>query len=262
MFESLAATIGDLIHRDADRNQKNKANQAAHRHAATERETQREFAQHGLRWKVEDARRAGISPLFALGASGSSYSPVSQPFTESSGYDSPIKDIAQLGQSVARAAGATQTAEERQMVQLQLANARADLDGRTIDNQIKASELARLQKGPAFPSNNNFIDGQGNSGVKTNPMERSASLKGRPDAEAGAHNTVGWARNSDGSISPVPSKDVKERIEDNIFHEAAHFLRNNVMPNFTGGNPPPGYHWDYRSQAYRKGRNPHFNYSP
>lgn len=35
---------------------------------------QREFAQHGIRWRVRDARKAGLHPLAALGASGAAYS--------------------------------------------------------------------------------------------------------------------------------------------------------------------------------------------
>lgn len=38
---------------------------------------QKEFAQSGIQWKVEDAKKAGIHPLFALGANTHSFSPVS-----------------------------------------------------------------------------------------------------------------------------------------------------------------------------------------
>ena len=38
-------------------------------------EQQKEFAQHGIRWKVEDAKAAGLHPLHALGGSTASYSP-------------------------------------------------------------------------------------------------------------------------------------------------------------------------------------------
>lgn len=37
---------------------------------------QREFAQKGIRWRVSDAKKAGIHPLYALGASTPSFSPV------------------------------------------------------------------------------------------------------------------------------------------------------------------------------------------
>lgn len=36
---------------------------------------QREFAQNSISWKVEDAKRAGVHPLAALGASGYQASP-------------------------------------------------------------------------------------------------------------------------------------------------------------------------------------------
>lgn len=37
---------------------------------------QREFAQKSIRWRVKDAKAAGIHPLAALGAAGSQYQPV------------------------------------------------------------------------------------------------------------------------------------------------------------------------------------------
>lgn len=36
---------------------------------------QKEFAQHGIRWKVEDAKAAGLHPLFGAGLTGASFSP-------------------------------------------------------------------------------------------------------------------------------------------------------------------------------------------
>lgn len=37
---------------------------------------QKEFAQKGVQWKVEDAKKAGLHPLYALGANTTSFSPV------------------------------------------------------------------------------------------------------------------------------------------------------------------------------------------
>lgn len=36
---------------------------------------QKEFAQHGVRWRVEDAKAAGVHPMYALGASGAAFAP-------------------------------------------------------------------------------------------------------------------------------------------------------------------------------------------
>lgn len=41
---------------------------------------QREFAQNSIQWRVDDAKNAGIHPLYALGAQGASYTPQSLDF--------------------------------------------------------------------------------------------------------------------------------------------------------------------------------------
>lgn len=218
---------------------------------------QEEFAKHGLRWKVADAKAAGIHPLYALGAQGASYSPVSV-------HNEPVSsglDLRDAGQNISRAIQSTRTAEERQLANIQLSSAQAGLDGQLIDNQIKASELRRMnQTGPPFPGSTNFMPGQGNSGLVNDvPLERVNSQPGSPQQEAGWTPDMGYLRTSTGLV-PVPGKDAKERIEDSAPHEWSHFFRNNVMPNFGGGDPPPknmlpkGAHywdWSYRSQEWQ-----------
>lgn len=54
---------------------------------------QREFAQQGIRWKVEDAKAAGLHPLYAIGSTGASYSP-------STYSDAMGPAIAQAGQQI------------------------------------------------------------------------------------------------------------------------------------------------------------------
>ena len=67
----IGSLVGGAFGRSGDRDARlaqeraNEANLAA----------QREFAQHGIRWKVEDAKAAGLHPLFALGGSGATFSP-------------------------------------------------------------------------------------------------------------------------------------------------------------------------------------------
>lgn len=91
------AVVGALTSKDS-----NEDNQSA----------QEAFAQHGIRWKVADAKAAGLHPLYALGGSGATYTPSSQPIMTAA-------EGASLGQNLARAAtGATD--HERQMQQAQL----------------------------------------------------------------------------------------------------------------------------------------------
>lgn len=218
---------------------------------------QKEFAQHGIRWKVEDAKRAGIHPLVGLGASTTSFSPstVGEPSL------SP-PDVSAMGQNIGRAMQATRTQEERAMTDLQLQSARLDIEGKALDNQIKNSELRRMNTtGPSFPGSQNFISGQGNSGpqITEKNMERTKSLAGNPHSEPGAVPDVGYVVTNSGAVVPVPSKDAKERIEDNMPQELSHFWRNNIIPNFGKGKKPPlstlppGYdrwEWEYSTQGY------------
>lgn len=49
---------------------------SARRESERNYQAQREFATHGIRWKVADAKAAGIHPLYALGASTTGFQPV------------------------------------------------------------------------------------------------------------------------------------------------------------------------------------------
>lgn len=222
---------------------------------------QEEFAKHGIRWKVEDAREAGIHPLVALGAPTASFTPSS---IGSTGPDYSMGNaVAGMGQDISRAISSTQTAPERKLSSLQIQSAELDLQGKALDNQIKNSQLQKMnQVGPAFPGSSSFISGQGNSGIKVmeKPMERTMSLGGMPHAEPGSLPQVGWMNLPNGGLVPVPSKDVKERIEDNMPQEWAHYARNNVLPNFGGSSSKPprsalpkgaqDWEWSFMDQAW------------
>lgn len=210
---------------------------------------QREFAQNGIRWRVEDAKRAGISPLAALGAPGAQASPS---FVGDTG-PSMSDNLAAAGQGIHRAISATRTAEEQMAAKLNLAMAQADLDGKLIDNQIRNSQLQRLTTPTAFPGSENFMPGQGNSGLlKTKPQERTASRPGSPHMEPGALNSVGYIVGPRGELVPVASADAKERLEDSP-GEIMHYFKNNIMPNFgyRGSAPDEKHSWDYINQGWR-----------
>lgn len=80
---------------------------------------QKEFAQHGIRWRVEDAKAAGLHPLYALGAAGASYSPSSYV-----GGTSPKEHIgralSEAGQNLSRAVAAQETEQQRKLGAAQL----------------------------------------------------------------------------------------------------------------------------------------------
>lgn len=65
MAGQIASEIGGKLHDAYDRRKE----------SDTEWHRQAQFAQQGIRWKVDDAKAAGIHPLYALGASTHSYQP-------------------------------------------------------------------------------------------------------------------------------------------------------------------------------------------
>lgn len=125
--------------------------------AREQMQLQREFAQHGVRWRVEDAKAAGIHPLAALGMQAMPVTPVM------AGYDNSIGEaLADAGQNVGRAVAAQMTADQRKMQSLGLAVAEKQLE--EADARILAlkSEAARnLQEANAaqtFPVPDPFWD--------------------------------------------------------------------------------------------------------
>lgn len=239
--------IQGQLNRDAVRqsNYENRV-QADQANAENER-VQKEFAQNSIRWKIEDAARAGINPLVALGATGTSYSGgvvAPQSEAESSGYVGGA--LAQLGQDVSRSASATATAEEREIQKMQMLGAQLDLEGKAIDNSIRAQQLHKLTSvGPPAPSlsdpmgrKTGGVRGQGDMPeVEVVPQKISASQPGIPGMDAGAINDYGFARSGE-NLHLVPSKDVKERIEDQLIPETSWALRNYVT-SFPEGPTPP-----------------------
>lgn len=228
MAPGLGQAAGDYFARQADQNH------AAHV-ARQNYEQQKEFAQNSIRWKVEDAVRAGIHPLVGLGASPSAGGGT-HTVGESPG-SSLSSNLGRMGQDVSRAINATRTAEERQLAQLQLSNAQADLDGKLIDNQIRASQLQKsTQVGPPLPSAVSPAMGQGNFYVK--PAEAFASSHSNPALEAGAKNSYTFMRTDGGGLAPIYSTDAKQLTEDDLFAQTDWNVRNRLFPIFHGLTPP------------------------
>lgn len=99
---------------------------------------QREFAQHGIQWKVADARAAGIHPMFALGASTTSYAPQA------------LGDIGtdmrkSMGQDIARAASAIGSTDQKETDQ-QKAMGALQLERAGLENELLKSQITRVRQ--------------------------------------------------------------------------------------------------------------------
>lgn len=112
-------------------------------------EAQKEFAQHGIRWKVTDAKAAGVHPLFALGGNTASYTP-----NAISAGDYGLASAGQdIGNAVNRALAPKQQKANAAMESLRSAldlegmriqNRNARLQGDLIQQQIMDSKLSRM----------------------------------------------------------------------------------------------------------------------
>lgn len=242
---------------------------------------QKEFAQNGIRWRVADAKAAGLHPLAALGAQTPSYTP-----SAFVGDTSWMGDAAQsLGQGIGRAAEAKMTAKERarqrmiadQSVSLSMETKR--LQNQYLETQIAAQkqdmalQLARSaamavrtqQAVPGMPSiggDGTVIAGQAQAyptaGTKEKPVEVSTSLPGSPHQQAGLNPDVKWRKTATG-YKVAMSDQAKSDNEDDWLGTFQWNLSNRVAPVFSGVSRrgitpprswlPPGHVWVYYPAA-------------
>lgn len=183
MFGAFAAIAGGLLQRKAQDDQayeNRRSVEAQNRHNEA---VQREFAQHGVRWRVEDAEAAGLHPLYALGAQGSSFTP--NPITVNPIYGDPMgKAVSDAGQSFSRAVSAQETPQQRELALLQLerlrqATATDFAQEQSIWSQMALREQAAMNAKP-WPADV-VVGAYGPSGpIESHPLFQDA-VKLSPD---------------------------------------------------------------------------------
>ncbi|UDN67490.1 DNA pilot protein [robinz microvirus RP_32] len=223
-----------------------------------DRKMQKEFAQSGIQWKVEDAKKAGIHPLAALGAQTTSFAPVS------AGEPSIASGLAAGGQDISRAINQT-TGSGARMDAYTKTIQDLNIQRMGLENQLLGSQIAKINQAgmpPPMPGQGDrfLIDGQSNSPlVKDTPLKRIVSDPLNPHSESGAVPDMGFARTPTG-WAPVMSKDFQERSEEDKIGELFWNIRNRLGPTLTGVGNPPGApisdkeYWFYNPvrQEYQK----------
>lgn len=110
-------------------------------------------AKNSIQWRVEDAKKAGVHPVYALGAPTMSVGSVV-------GDTSMPAAMSNIGQDISRAMASTATSQSRMDSQVQaLTLKRMDLE-----NTLLASQIARINQPatpPAYPGGSQVIGGQG-----------------------------------------------------------------------------------------------------
>lgn len=112
---------------------------------------QREFAQSGVQWKVSDAEKAGIHPLYALGAQTQAFSPITMG-ASSEAATGTSRALSDMGQDVSRAIRATTSNEDRVYdTKMRALNLRkAELENNLLASKIATTTGAGI--GPGLPT--------------------------------------------------------------------------------------------------------------
>lgn len=210
---------------------------------------QKQFAREGIRWKVEDAKAAGLHPLAALGAQTHSFAPVSI------GGNDVGTGLAAAGQDISRGINATRSAGERVDAYSKTIQD-LNIQRMGLENQLLGAQIAKINQAgnpPAMPSGSDrmLVEGQGNSPlVKVEPLEQTSTAPGQPNVEAGANPEIGYARTG-GGWTPVRSKAFQDRSEEDLLAAIQWNIRNRLAPALGQYNPPQnipmdkGDYWHY-----------------
>lgn len=211
-----ASLLGGLMGRESSRS-------SANRNV----DLQREFAQHGIRWRVEDAKQAGIHPLYALGASTHSFSPIS--------VSDPLGPaIASAGQDLSRAFEATRTGQERNVLdtlkaqesiairQLDRERIHDDREERRLQSQLANDAVQRMywlsqmrrneqQRGPGMPEAvAGGVSGPREGSIKYKPAEITSRAPGEPFRTAGTAPFFTRTEVAPGVFFDVPNPEVMQ----------------------------------------------------
>lgn len=208
----------------------NHANQMQQDQANTNTKKDYDFAQNQIQWRVKDAQKAGIHPLAALGAN-----PIT-PSATTIGTENPYAGIPEGLKAV------SSSIANKRLNELQLESLQEDVKGKKLQNERIAAELATTKQAGAPTLGTSFMPGGSQSvkdtRIQEKPLQRTTSHKDKNFMEPGALTGAGFEATPTG-LAPVPSGDIKERLEDSPY-ELRHFWKYGVLPNLgaTATKPP------------------------
>jgi len=193
----------------------------------------KEFARYGIQYRVSDALEAGINPLAALGANISSPAP-----TSVGGLQADVSGYSRAGQNLGEAIGKL------------LSDDKVNQEHKELQNELLRSRI-QLNKANA----RTFNPGNASQFTVEQPLNKVKEGKVQTGGDPSFINDWALAKRAGGGYRVVPSKDVKERIEDQFVPEIQWFV-DNYGQGVVNDNPfikhlnkmdPPkkGYKWRF-----------------
>lgn len=166
-----ASLLGGFLNRDAQKDA-NAANAAA---AERNIALQREFAQNSIQWKAADAEKAGIHPVFAMGASPTSFSPVTVGAAAETGMGNAL---AGMGQDISRSVAAYRSPGEKVsavMTAQQTASNALDLENKKLNNDLLRARIVQITAPGVPPGLPDFPVGESTKAAERPPLMMAGS---------------------------------------------------------------------------------------
>lgn len=242
-----ASLIGGLFGKKSAKKQQAAAIAAQEAQSNREYARQKEFAREAIQWKVRDAKRAGVHPLYALGANTVSYAPQS---VGGVGYNDPLPGaIADAGQNIGRAIDSGLNSDQRIQHRLNMLSVqRAELENTKLASEIALMSQPGTPPPPSTPGA--VIPGQG--GIEVTPSKQVSTSVGIPWSEATPTPEIKFAWTPHGELAAVPSQAISEGLESSWMASLGYGLRNHVLPTLGQGVapsndwlPPGASHWKF-----------------
>lgn len=213
--------IGDIVAADKSRS-------ASNYQTDKNVEWQKEFAKHGIRWRVDDARAAGIHPLAGLGASTTSFSPIPAGDDGAAYYS---RAGQRLGDSIQRASNVDEKKQRQvdlEIRQEQLRNMRLTNAGLQAELERGATTQPSMPVGQTPIGQEFGLPGQDQAIVNGNKQHTfvrpEINLSDQLGIEAGKSALEKFSVDQKGRLWRIPTQENAEVLESSAFDQAKYSL--------------------------------------
>ncbi len=174
--------------------------------AQRQEDLQREFAQNSIQWRVNDAKKAGIHPVAALGSQGISYNPSYVGGDNFGGSQA----------SVSVSTGGDKEIDElnKRLLTAQVRHAEAEATSAEMANLPKPQNTGGVLFGAS--QTKGALTNQTGVGHSASPTSMPGQASVNPYGVAEVNNAVNFTKNTDGSLSLMPSQDVQDLVSESM----------------------------------------------
>lgn len=208
----IGAGIGSAIGGGIDDNRANKKAEGYYNNnmdfAQKQFQFQQDYIKNSAQWRVEDAKKAGLHPMAALGMSTPSFSPISAPSAPEYASSNSV-DPMEFGQNLNYAATKAKTAQQQQQM------ADLTLKGMQLDNEYKQAQIDLIKVDALASSiaSNQAVNSPPSPKVN---LQEPTGLPTEPQF----FNAIDWATNGDYHV-PMLSEAVADRTDDDPYFKRA-----------------------------------------